>query len=66
MSAVCEFIARYAAFVNLKCLFPQEAKKVSIDQDLKNILSETPGRCVPYAVIEGVLGPLESLNEAPV
>ncbi|XP_024149592.1 mitochondrial ubiquitin ligase activator of NFKB 1 [Oryzias melastigma] len=33
----------------------QEAKKVSIDQDLKNILSETPGRCVPYAVIEGVV-----------
>ncbi|XP_011475858.1 mitochondrial ubiquitin ligase activator of NFKB 1 isoform X1 [Oryzias latipes] len=33
----------------------QEAKKVSIDQDLKNILSETPGRCIPYAVIEGVV-----------
>ncbi|XP_032377333.1 mitochondrial ubiquitin ligase activator of NFKB 1 [Etheostoma spectabile] len=33
----------------------KEAKKVSIDQDLKNILSETPGRCVPYAVIEGVV-----------
>lgn len=32
---------------------PQEAKKVSIDQDLKGLLSETPGRCVPYAVIEG-------------
>lgn len=31
------------------------AKKVSIEQDLKNILSETPGRCVPYAVIEGVV-----------
>uniref|UniRef100_A0A3Q3G1J7 RING-type E3 ubiquitin transferase n=1 Tax=Labrus bergylta TaxID=56723 RepID=A0A3Q3G1J7_9LABR len=29
--------------------------KVCIDQDLKNILSETPGRCVPYAVIEGVV-----------
>lgn len=40
--------------VNLQCLLPQEAKKVSIDQDLKNILSETPGRCVPYAVIEGL------------
>lgn len=34
----------------------QEAKKVSIDQDLVNLLSETPGRCVPYAVIEGMLG----------
>ncbi|XP_047467941.1 mitochondrial ubiquitin ligase activator of NFKB 1 [Mugil cephalus] len=33
----------------------REAKKISIDQDLKNILSETPGRCVPYAVIEGVV-----------
>ncbi|KAM6925467.1 mitochondrial ubiquitin ligase activator of NFKB 1 [Xenentodon cancila] len=33
----------------------KEAKKVSIDQDLKMILSETPGRCVPYAVIEGVV-----------
>ncbi|TMS15762.1 Mitochondrial ubiquitin ligase activator of NFKB 1 [Larimichthys crocea] len=33
----------------------KEAKKVSIDQDLKNLLSETPGRCVPYAVIEGVV-----------
>uniref|UniRef100_A0A3Q3KYM8 RING-type E3 ubiquitin transferase n=1 Tax=Mastacembelus armatus TaxID=205130 RepID=A0A3Q3KYM8_9TELE len=33
----------------------KEAKKLSIDQDLKNILSETPGRCVPYAVIEGVV-----------
>lgn len=32
----------------------QEAKKVSIDQNLKAILSETPGRCVPYAVIEGL------------
>lgn len=33
----------------------QEAKKVSLDQDLKTILSETPGRCIPYAVIEGLL-----------
>uniref|UniRef100_A0A3B4XY41 RING-type E3 ubiquitin transferase n=1 Tax=Seriola lalandi dorsalis TaxID=1841481 RepID=A0A3B4XY41_SERLL len=33
----------------------KEAKKVSIDQDLRSILSETPGRCVPYAVIEGVV-----------
>ncbi|XP_051914490.1 mitochondrial ubiquitin ligase activator of NFKB 1 isoform X1 [Hippocampus zosterae] len=32
----------------------KDAKKVSIDQDLKIILSETPGRCFPYAVIEGV------------
>ncbi|KAK7877968.1 hypothetical protein WMY93_031370 [Mugilogobius chulae] len=31
----------------------KEAKKVAIDQDLKSILSESPGRCVPYAVIEG-------------
>ncbi|XP_056279282.1 mitochondrial ubiquitin ligase activator of NFKB 1 [Pseudoliparis swirei] len=33
----------------------KEAKKISIDQDLKSILSENPGRCVPYAVIEGVV-----------
>ncbi|XP_041860976.1 mitochondrial ubiquitin ligase activator of NFKB 1 [Melanotaenia boesemani] len=41
----------------------KEAKKISIDQDLKNILSETPGRCVPYAVIEGVVRSVkETLN----
>lgn len=41
----------------------KEAKKVSIDQDLKNMLSETPGRCVPYAVIEGVVRSVkETLN----
>ncbi|XP_073327187.1 mitochondrial ubiquitin ligase activator of NFKB 1 [Pagrus major] len=41
----------------------KEAKKVSIDQELKNILSETPGRCVPYAVIEGVVRSVkETLN----
>ncbi|KAM6928976.1 mitochondrial ubiquitin ligase activator of NFKB 1 isoform 1-T5 [Lycodopsis pacificus] len=41
----------------------KEAKKVSIDQDLKNLLSETPGRCVPYAVIEGVVRSVkETLN----
>ncbi|XP_029013155.1 mitochondrial ubiquitin ligase activator of NFKB 1 [Betta splendens] len=33
----------------------KEAKKVSIDKELKGILSETPGRCIPYAVIEGVV-----------
>lgn len=60
MSAVCEFNACYVPCVNLD---PQEAKKVSIDQDLKNILSETPGRCVPYAVIEGELGHIESLKD---
>lgn len=39
---------------------------MSIDQDLKNILSETPGRCVPYAVVEGLLGHIESLSEVTV
>ncbi|XP_040049845.2 mitochondrial ubiquitin ligase activator of NFKB 1 [Gasterosteus aculeatus] len=39
------------------------AQKVTIDQGLKNILSETPGRCVPYAVIEGVVRSVkETLN----
>lgn len=66
MSVACEFIACCVPFVNLKYVLPQEAKKVSIDQDLKNMLSETPGRCVPYAVIEGVLGYLESLNKVTV
>lgn len=47
-------------------VFLQEAKKVCIDQDLKAILSDTPGRCVPYAVIEGESGYLESINEAVV
>ncbi|KAJ0064900.1 hypothetical protein NL108_017358, partial [Boleophthalmus pectinirostris] len=37
-----------------------EAKKVSIDQDLNELLSETPGRCVPYAVIEGAV---KAVNE---
>lgn len=54
MSVACEVITCYVPFVNLKYVFSQEAKKVSIDHELKNILSETPGRCVPYAVIEGV------------
>lgn len=26
---------------------------MSIDQDLKGLLCEAPGRCVPYAVVEG-------------
>ncbi|XP_028850430.1 mitochondrial ubiquitin ligase activator of NFKB 1-like [Denticeps clupeoides] len=33
----------------------QEATKVSISQDLRGLLSESPGKCVPYAVIEGVV-----------
>lgn len=44
--------------------FLQEAKKVSIDQDLKTLLSETPGRCVPYAVIEGVYECVTAFYEA--
>ncbi|XP_029283541.1 mitochondrial ubiquitin ligase activator of NFKB 1 [Cottoperca gobio] len=41
----------------------KEAKKVSMEQDLKTLLSETPGRCVPYAVIEGVVRSVkETLN----
>uniref|UniRef100_A0A8D0DN44 RING-type E3 ubiquitin transferase n=1 Tax=Salvator merianae TaxID=96440 RepID=A0A8D0DN44_SALMN len=31
------------------------AKKVTLDQDLKNVLMEAPGKCIPYAVIEGVV-----------
>ncbi|CAN9515651.1 unnamed protein product [Ophioblennius macclurei] len=40
----------------------KEAKKVSLDQDLKTLLSETPGRCVPYAVIEGAVRAKETLS----
>ncbi|XP_003977846.2 mitochondrial ubiquitin ligase activator of NFKB 1 [Takifugu rubripes] len=41
----------------------KEAKKVSIDQDLKALLCEAPGRCVPYAVVEGVVRSVkETLN----
>ncbi|XP_053546301.1 mitochondrial ubiquitin ligase activator of NFKB 1 [Bombina bombina] len=31
------------------------AKKVSLEDDLQNILMNLPGKCVPYAVIEGVV-----------
>ncbi|XP_062314881.1 mitochondrial ubiquitin ligase activator of NFKB 1 [Osmerus eperlanus] len=41
----------------------KDAKKVTIDQDLNNILSEAPGKCVQYAVIEGVVKSVkETLN----
>lgn len=35
------------------CLLPQGARKVRLDGDLRAVLLEAPGRCVPYAVIEG-------------
>ncbi|KAG8142459.1 putative Ubiquitin ligase activator of NFKB 1-like protein [Naja naja] len=39
------------------------AKKVTLDQDLRNLLMEAPGKCIPYAVIEGVVHSVkESLN----
>ena len=61
MSPVCQFIALlFFPGVNLQSLFRQEAKKVTIDKDLTNILSETPGRCVPYAVIEGGFSHLQN------
>ncbi|XP_068605825.1 mitochondrial ubiquitin ligase activator of NFKB 1 [Brachionichthys hirsutus] len=41
----------------------KEAKKVSIDQDLKSLLSAAPGRCVPYAVVQGAVRSVgENLN----
>ncbi|XP_043917661.1 mitochondrial ubiquitin ligase activator of NFKB 1 [Protopterus annectens] len=41
----------------------KDAKKISIDADLKKVLMETPGKCVPYAVIEGVVKSVkETLN----
>ncbi|NXS93853.1 MUL1 ligase, partial [Jacana jacana] len=33
----------------------QGAKKIRLDGDLRAVLLEAPGRCVPYAVIEGVV-----------
>ncbi|NXR27222.1 MUL1 ligase, partial [Cinclus mexicanus] len=33
----------------------QGARKVRLDGDLRAVLLEAPGRCVPYAVIEGVV-----------
>ncbi|PKU28725.1 mitochondrial ubiquitin ligase activator of nfkb 1 [Limosa lapponica baueri] len=33
----------------------QGAKKVRLDGELRAVLLEAPGRCVPYAVIEGVV-----------
>ncbi|KAI5609153.1 mitochondrial ubiquitin ligase activator of NFKB 1 isoform X1 [Silurus asotus] len=33
----------------------REAKQISLDQDLLNILAEAPGKCIPYAVIQGVV-----------
>ncbi|CAN2388013.1 negative regulation of chemokine (C-C motif) ligand 5 production [Pristimantis euphronides] len=39
------------------------AKKISLDDDLPNILMDLPGKCVPYAVIEGVVRSVkDSLN----
>ncbi|CAL1606394.1 unnamed protein product [Knipowitschia caucasica] len=39
------------------------AKKLSIDQNLQELLSEAPGKCVPYAVIEGAVKAVkETLN----
>ncbi|XP_069598540.1 mitochondrial ubiquitin ligase activator of NFKB 1 [Ranitomeya imitator] len=31
------------------------AKKISLDDDLQKVLLDLPGKCVPYAVIEGVV-----------
>ncbi|NWI97027.1 MUL1 ligase, partial [Pitta sordida] len=33
----------------------QGARRVQLDGDLRSVLLEAPGRCVPYAVIEGVV-----------
>ncbi|XP_053307624.1 mitochondrial ubiquitin ligase activator of NFKB 1 isoform X2 [Spea bombifrons] len=39
------------------------ARKISLSDDLQSILLELPGRCVPYAVIEGVVKSVkDSLN----
>ncbi|XP_039611771.1 mitochondrial ubiquitin ligase activator of NFKB 1 [Polypterus senegalus] len=33
----------------------KEAAKLSITDELKDVLTEAPGKCVPYAVVEGVV-----------
>lgn len=33
----------------------KSAHRISLDGDIKALLSESPGRCVPYAVVEGVV-----------
>uniref|UniRef100_A0A8C2QYI9 Mitochondrial ubiquitin ligase activator of NFKB 1 n=1 Tax=Capra hircus TaxID=9925 RepID=A0A8C2QYI9_CAPHI len=39
------------------------AKRIHLGEDLKSILSEAPGKCVPYAVIEGAVRSVkETLN----
>ncbi|XP_001504389.2 mitochondrial ubiquitin ligase activator of NFKB 1 [Equus caballus] len=39
------------------------ARRIHLGEDLKSILSEAPGKCVPYAVIEGVVRSVkETLN----
>lgn len=39
------------------------AKRIHLGEDLKSILSEAPGKCVPYAVIEGAVRAVkETLN----
>uniref|UniRef100_A0A8C2H581 RING-type E3 ubiquitin transferase n=1 Tax=Cyprinus carpio TaxID=7962 RepID=A0A8C2H581_CYPCA len=41
----------------------REAKKMPLNPDLKTLLDEAPGKCVPYAVIEGVVRSVkETLN----
>uniref|UniRef100_UPI00398E4E3D mitochondrial ubiquitin ligase activator of NFKB 1 n=1 Tax=Pristiophorus japonicus TaxID=55135 RepID=UPI00398E4E3D len=41
----------------------QEAPKFPLDEDLKTVLLHTPGKCLPYAVIEGlVMSVKETLN----
>ncbi|XP_059383059.1 mitochondrial ubiquitin ligase activator of NFKB 1-like [Carassius carassius] len=41
----------------------REAKRMPLNPDLKVILDEAPGKCVPYAVIEGVVRSVkETLN----
>ncbi|XP_056398281.1 mitochondrial ubiquitin ligase activator of NFKB 1 [Hyla sarda] len=39
------------------------ARKISLDDDLPDVLMDLPGKCVPYAVIEGVVRSVkDSLN----
>lgn len=41
----------------------QEAPRFPLDQDLKSVLLNSPGKCLPFAVVEGLVTPVdETLN----
>ncbi|XP_029434834.1 mitochondrial ubiquitin ligase activator of NFKB 1 [Rhinatrema bivittatum] len=41
------------------------ATRLSLDEDLQRILMEAPGKCIPYAVIEGVVRSVKETLSSP-